>query len=668
MDQAVDYPRDAERCYDVVGMGFGPSNLALAVAAREIAGTASCLFAERNPEFSWHRQMLLPGARMQISFLKDLALMRNPASRYTFLEYLRSRGRLQRFINLTEFFPYRTEYADYLKWVAADFAGQVRYGTEVVRVSPLGTDLFAVRLRDVADGSTRTVTARNVVVAPGGTPRIPPGVDPGVAIHSSEFLERFTRRWPGPDKPARVLVAGDGQSAAEIVRHLLHGCPDTEIHLAVSGYALRPSDNSPFVNEQFFSHSSERFRRQPLEHRTRELAELANANYRVVEPELLDELYRIGYLDDLAGRRRLVIHPRSRIVSAKQAVGGEIESVLRNPVSGEEETLESDALILATGYRRALNDEVFADLLPYLQRDAAGGLVFSESYRILTSPHDPGTAAGLYGQGLGETTFGLGDTLLSLLPFRSEAIVRDIAARLAAAPEPAAEPHYPPERHTEHDRERIHAVIDRFKFATIVSARAADDAVVTQVPLILDPARGPHGTLFGHMDRANPHTDLLDDRPVTVLFHGPSGYISPRVYASDQLPTWNSMTVQVRGRVRLERDPRRVVAGLCAIARMSERRAGPATLTPDDPRIPDLLPGIVAFEIEIREMVGRYKLSQDRDEADRRLAALELAESAGTGHRAVIGYVTGLDLDRPDPTPAAPPRDAAHSPDPPHPA
>src|SRR5690349_11577683 len=80
--------------YDVVGVGFGPSNLALAIAATEHNAEApaseqvSVRFLERQPTFGWHRGMLLDDATMQVSFLKDLVTLRNPASRFSFLSFL----------------------------------------------------------------------------------------------------------------------------------------------------------------------------------------------------------------------------------------------------------------------------------------------------------------------------------------------------------------------------------------------------------------------------------------------------------------------------------------------------------------------------------------------------------------------------------------------------
>ena len=95
---------------DVVGIGFGPSNLALAIAATEQAAAdprqaLRVGFLERQPRFGWHRGMLIDDATMQVSFLKDLVTLRNPTSDFSFVCYLHERGRLVDFINHKTLFP-----------------------------------------------------------------------------------------------------------------------------------------------------------------------------------------------------------------------------------------------------------------------------------------------------------------------------------------------------------------------------------------------------------------------------------------------------------------------------------------------------------------------------------------------------------------------------------
>jgi predicted FMN-binding regulatory protein PaiB len=214
-----------------------------------------------------------------------------------------------------------------------------------------------------------------------------------------------------------------------------------------------------------------------------------------------------------------------------------------------------------------------------------------------------------------------------------------IATPRGSGSKPANGIEYPPRRHLEHDREKLYGVIERFSFATLVSVRDGE-ALATHIPLTLDRDRRAQGVLFGHMDRANPQAACLDARPILAIFHGPNAYISPHTYQSDQLPTWNSIAVHARGTVRLLPDRAallRVLTGICE----TDHRPGAYRLDPNDPRIALLIDGIVGFEIEIEELIGRFKLSQDQTPADRQLAAAELARHADPVERGFVERVVG---------------------------
>ena len=141
--------------HDFIGIGFGPSNIALAIALDEMqqagAQNASSLFIERQAGFTWHPNMVLEHAHMQISFLKDLATLRNPTSRFTFVNYLHEKQRLQDFINLKTFFPSRHEFSDYFAWAAAQFEDRCVYGEDVFEVLPekRGGEVALLRNREV---------------------------------------------------------------------------------------------------------------------------------------------------------------------------------------------------------------------------------------------------------------------------------------------------------------------------------------------------------------------------------------------------------------------------------------------------------------------------------------------------------------------------------------
>jgi len=244
---------------DLLCVGFGPASLAIAIALHDSISASSsnppkALFLEKQSQFAWHAGMQLPGAKMQISFLKDLATPRDPRSKFTFINYLFSQGRLNHFINLSTFLPTRIEYEDYLRWCAKHFEreGKVAYGMEVEGVS-IGTrdadekvTSWEVSAHD-ATGKTLVRRARHVVIAVGGRPVIPKNLQ-GLkhVAHSSQFANTIPRiQEMEMGRRLRFAVVGSGQSAAEIFNDLSERFPDAEVKLIIKGASLRPSDDSP---------------------------------------------------------------------------------------------------------------------------------------------------------------------------------------------------------------------------------------------------------------------------------------------------------------------------------------------------------------------------------------------------------------------------------------
>lgn len=240
--------------YDLICVGFGPASLAIAIALHDRGLYPSCrvLFLERQSSFAWHAGMLLPGSRMQISFIKDLASLRNPRSYFTFLNYLHQNNRLIHFTNLGTFLPLREEYNDYLTWCASHFTDRVRYGETVTAVNPVQSNshnpisMFQVQSTD-CDGITHTRTARHIVLAVGGKPNIPaafPTNDKRI-IHSSAYASTVASLLSDKNASYKIAVVGAGQSAAEIFTDLTSRYPNCHASLIIRGQALKPSDDSP---------------------------------------------------------------------------------------------------------------------------------------------------------------------------------------------------------------------------------------------------------------------------------------------------------------------------------------------------------------------------------------------------------------------------------------
>jgi L-ornithine N5-oxygenase len=197
---------------------------------------------------------------------------------------------------------------------------------------------------------------------------------------------------------------------------------------------------------------------------------------------------------------------------------------------------------------------------------------------------------------------------------------------------------YPPQYYLENDKEKIFRVIETYSFATVIS-RTEDDIIVTHLPLILDRQRGDFGFLVGHMDRNNPHTRWLDNQKVFVIFHGPNAYISPKVYKTSQLPTWNSIAVHIKGIARLTESKEAVRDSLIRMAAFLETGEDPFVLDKDHQKMQRLLGYVVGFEIEISEVIGRFKLSQNKGAADKQLAKEHLIAAGKKGHARLIDYL-----------------------------
>lgn len=253
----------AEETYDLICVGFGPASLAIAIALHDALDSRSSLpglnnirqhapkilFVEKQFQFGWHTGMLLPGARMQISFVKDLATLRNPRSEFTFLNYLYCHDRIAKFTNLDTFLPHRIEYEDYMKWCSRTFDDVVQYGREVTGVSPEGkrTTRFCVEMKNTASGSVERVTAKNVVLATGGQPQIPAPFPQNTmrVLHSSRYANNIGSILQDKDHTYEVAVVGCGQSAAEIFNDLHSRYPNAKTRLIIRGAALKPTDDSP---------------------------------------------------------------------------------------------------------------------------------------------------------------------------------------------------------------------------------------------------------------------------------------------------------------------------------------------------------------------------------------------------------------------------------------
>ncbi|KAH7323098.1 L-lysine 6-monooxygenase (NADPH-requiring)-domain-containing protein [Stachybotrys elegans] len=406
--------------FDLVCIGFGPASLGVAVAMHDAlaAGRAllpsgsppRVLFLEKQSRFAWHSGMLLPGARMQISFIKDMASLRDPRSHFTFLNYLHAHGRLVEFTNMDTFLPARSEYEDYLAWCAAHFDHLVQYGSEVVSVAPDGklagavagagagagaaVRSFSVRARNAKTGHVSSFRARHVLVATGGQPSLPrsfPAKHPRV-IHSSQFAHMIPHLLPDRAAACRVVVVGAGQSAAEIFHTIQQQYPRSKTYLVMRPEYLRPSDDSPFVNSIFNPDFVDSVFPRSARSRQNFLDDARATNYSVVRLNLIETLYELMYeqlrtlgRDEtqwphriLAGRQISSIEPlgddllevRTERASPDDYVHVPSGAASAASLVDDDTTIAADVVIAATGYSRCAHVDMLRDAWPMLPKAA----------------------------------------------------------------------------------------------------------------------------------------------------------------------------------------------------------------------------------------------------------------------------------------------------------
>lgn len=178
---------------------------------------------------------------------------------------------------------------------------------------------------------------------------------------------------------------------------------------------------------------------------------------------------------------------------------------------------------------------------------------------------------------------------------------------------------YPPKHHQDDDKTHLIEVIKTYPLATVISV-VNDEPLITHLPLVLKNEK-----LIGHIDIYNPQAKLLRaNNPVSVLFYGPQCYISPSVYGTTQLPTWNYIRVHLKGRVTRIESKAALKQSLIDMTEFLEAPDHKYVLEPDNPRLDHNLNYIEMFEIEINHWEGKFKLSQDKRPSDTKAARTEL--------------------------------------------
>lgn len=396
--------------YRCVGIGVGPANLSLASLLHGCPDVSN-LFLDRKDEFSWHDGQQVPGASLQVSLFKDLVVLSDPTSRFSFLSYLHEQGKIYHFVNAQFDAVPRQEFRNYLEW-ASRRNENIAFGEQVLAVD--------FDRHFVVHTTRGVVTAENIVLGVGTRPWVPElahGLLGETQFHVADFVGR-AQGLGGQ----RVAVLGGGQSGAEAFLDLISRSPG-EIPRRVTWISRRPNyfplDDSPFTNEYYVPSYSDYFANLDSASRRRLNGQNLLTSDGISEATLR-EIYQRCYVHRfIDGTEDLVaLLPNRTVTEVTGADGGGWTIAARNNDRPElVEQVEVDTVVWATGFRSAATD-FLAPIGGRLEREG-------DEYRIdqdFAIRWDGPPDRGIFVQNAARAQRGLADPNLSLVAWRSQRI------------------------------------------------------------------------------------------------------------------------------------------------------------------------------------------------------------------------------------------------------
>lgn len=406
--------------FDIIGVGTGPFNLSLAALSEN--SSLKNIFFDRKNEYSWHPGMQINFATIQNNSLRDLVSLAKPDSYYSFNNFLKVNSRLEQ--HMIARFPatYRWEFEQYLKWVI-DNLSTVKLGYEIVEIEEL-KEGFQVTTRH--DNQLVKYRTKNLSLGVGVIPNVPDNFKVKLSkniFHNSSYKLVDPKKFESKN----VIIVGAGQSGLEVSLDLLSMSTN-------SPSTIKLINRQPFIHQIEDSHFAEEvvFTENGLNSYfdlNSSQKKALNAKYRLTSdgasPETISALFQKVYINNFnyIESPEFTIENNSEVVEIKIRKDGSYEVVIEDVIGENKKKLDSDIIILCTGYKQHFPKEIFNEgLLEKIGLNEDDLPIINKEYQLQYSG-----VGNIYVVNGAKHTHGVVDPNLSLSAIRAQSIINSLS-------------------------------------------------------------------------------------------------------------------------------------------------------------------------------------------------------------------------------------------------
>ncbi len=340
---------------DFIAVGVGPFNLGLACLTDPIENLNG-IFLDKKEKFNWHPGMLLQDTTLQIPFMADLVTLADPTNKFSFLNYIKEKGRMYSFYIRENFLLLRNEYNQYCQW-AIERLSNVHFNTEVTHINyDENQGIYVVTSTCKKTNEIKIYKANKLVLGTGTPPYIPECCKKlkGKAVHSSAYLNHKEEL----QKQKKITVLGSGQSAAEIFYDLLQEIDTVgyELNWITKSPRFFPLEYSKLTLEMTSPEYVDYFYDLPSEKRD-DLIKNQKHLYKGINSDLIAAIHDTLYTKRVLSEAPLKVSLRTNTELIETKIEDNIVTLELHQVEQDKYFKhETEGLVLATGYSYQLPD------------------------------------------------------------------------------------------------------------------------------------------------------------------------------------------------------------------------------------------------------------------------------------------------------------------------